>query len=117
MAKEAKEVVFRALRRLNHISAEEEPTAEDYQEALAEYEGFHAWLKQEFEGNMGWVADSVPDQVFPYVAGWFAGDLVGVFPCSPEVQQRVVATADLAQVRLREMLSREPLATVEANYF
>lgn len=117
MAKTQKDVIYKSMRRLNLIGANEEPDASDYQEALEEYEGFHEWLIKEFERQIKWDKDDVPEYIWTHVAGWFAGRLSDVLPAGEANQARAKNAALGSETYFREILARKAIKTVEVSYF
>lgn len=117
MTKTAKDVVYKAMRRIGYISPEETPDNSDYQEALEEYQGFHQWLLKEFPRQIYWNDDAVPVEYWTQIAGWFGGRLVNVLKVSPESKANAKEGAAEAERFLREMLARKTIKTVVADYF
>ena len=113
MTKTARDVVYKAMRRIGYISPEETPDNSDYAEALEEYQGFHNWLASEMPRLVHWDNDSVPDDYWTHVAGWFGGSLIDVLSVSPEKQAMAERGAAKSQRKLREMLARKPRKTVQ----
>lgn len=117
MTKTARDVVYKAMRRIGYISPEETPSPADCNEALEEYEGFHEWLVKEFPRQIHWNYDEVPVEYWTHIAGWFGGRLVNVLKVSPENKANAKEGAAESERYLREMLARKSLKTVMADYF
>ena len=115
--KTANDVITKALRRMNVIAKNAAASGDDYEEALSEYKGFHEWMLKEFTRTVSWNYDAVPEEYHTHVAGWLAGELLGVFPCGAQTTQRVEAWARRSETRLREMLARRSIKTVEIEYY
>lgn len=117
MAKTERDIIYKAMRRLRVIGASEEPSAEDYSEALEEYEGFHEWLVKEFPRQIYWNKDNVPVEYWTYLAGWFAGRLSYVIPTGQENKQDALEAANASETFFREMLARKKLQVTPVDFF
>lgn len=117
MTKTARDVVYKAMRRIKYISPEETPDATDYNEALQEYQGFHEWLLKEFPRQIHWNNDSVPEEYWVHIAGWFSGQLMETLDVPSSQKGSFEQNSSKAELRLREMLSRKTLKPVQGMYY
>lgn len=115
MSKTAKQVITKALRRLNYIALNEEADGDTYAEALEDYEVFHDWGRKHFRKNWSWNSDAVDDRYWTHIAGMFAGRLALSLPVSESARQRAIANAEVSERLLKEQFrSRFSVVKVQA---
>ena len=115
--KTANDVVIRALRRLNIVAIGETADPDIYVDALAEYVGFHEWLEKEFQRDLRWNYNAVPEEYWPHVSGWLSGTLADVFPIGDAMYSKAKISAKSSETALREILARRRIKTTPAEYF
>lgn len=107
------DVITKALQVLTVVASGETPTAEDRREASDVYRAFHNVLASNYTRTMSWNYDSVPEEVYAWVAHLLAFELIGTFSASQEVQQRVDQLAAKAERNFRQYMTGKPRRIVE----
>lgn len=114
--KTERDVIEKALMRLNIIAVGEEIDADLLAEAQDEYRVMHEWMRQEFRRGL-WGRDAVDERYWTHVAGMLAGRLADVLPVSDTRYQKAMAGAAKSENYLREQMDRRTIDAVEIAYF
>ena len=110
MTKTSRDVVVSALRYLNVVSQNGEPSAAIFTRAEANYITCHEGLRARFESkhrtSIHWDYDDVPDEYFGFIDMILAGFLVGRVPMSESKKQEAKALSEEAETSLVRSIAR-----------